>query len=440
MESLGIKKKNKKGNRKSENEKFVEEREKEREFNEDINYYLAKIYEPNLKNLLNTCYQCGSCSGVCQLSKVQKFTPSRIIQQLREGYEERVLKSEVLWDCLTCNNCLQNCPEYISFAEIVRNARYKMRKLHKQNPMKYISHEGIYVTISEMMSNPHLQPEKVLDWIPKDVEISNKGNIMYFVGCLPFFNFEFRNLNSIASSTLKMIYEIEKEPIVVLKEERCCGHDLFWGQGKFKKFINLAKNNFVNFEKTGVSTIITSCAECYRTLKIDYPKLFDDFNDIFEVKHIIEYIYEKWKENRIKFFDPNKGSEAVHFTYHDPCRLSRFLPEDNSITEKARDLFVEMKKIGYLFKEMEHNKQNSLCCGVNSWMNCNERTKGLRYKRLLEAKEVATEMITSCPKCRLHLSCLQDDYKDISSINIIDFSEFLVNLIEVVDTLTVTIE
>jgi Fe-S oxidoreductase len=67
-------------------------------------------------------------------------------------------------------------------------------------------------------------------------------------------------------------------------------------------------------------------------------------------------------------------------------------------------------------------------------MNCNERSKALRYKRLLEAKDAGEIMVTSCPKCKMHLTCLQDDYEDISSIKIIDFSEFLVDMISIVDT------
>jgi len=83
---------------------------------------------------------------------------------------------------------------------------------------------------------------------------------------------------------------------------------------------------------------------------------------------------------------------------------------------------------------MEHNKANSLCCGVNSWMNCNEKSKALRYKRMLEAKAAGTVMVTSCPKCRIHLSCLQNDIEEISSIEILDFSEFLINHIKVIDS------
>ena len=34
----------------------------------------------------------------------------------------------------------------------------------------------------------------------------------------------------------------------------------------------------------------------------------------------------------------------------------------------------------------------------------------------------------------MHLKCLQDDYEDISSIEIVDFSEFLVDMITIVDS------
>ena len=387
-----------------------------------------------MRAILRSCYQCARCSGVCQVSKVQKYTPSRTIQLILEGFEDKVIKSGVLWDCLTCNSCLQTCPKDINFADVVRNARYKMQLEGFHNLDRCIAHKGIFPTIAELMSKDEIEINRPLDWIPKGCKISDHGSILYYVGCLPFLNVEFENLDSIAPNTLQMICRIEDTPIVVLKEEICCGHDLYWGQGKFEVFIELAKKNIKIFEKAGVSTIITACAECYRTFKVDYQNLFEDFNEKFEVKHIIEYIYDKWKQGIIEFKKPNDFKEVIPFTYHDPCRLSRFLPKDNNIVEKIREIFNNLKIIGYEFKEMEHNKENSLCCGVNSWMNCNERSKALRYKRLLEAKAVGTKLITSCPKCRIHFTCLQKDQEDISSIEILDLSEFLVNMINVINT------
>ncbi|MFX0033204.1 MAG: (Fe-S)-binding protein [Candidatus Hermodarchaeota archaeon] len=384
-------------------------------------------------SLLKKCYQCGRCSGVCQLSKVQKFPPSRIIQLILEGFEDKVLNSGVLWDCLTCNQCLKDCPEKINFADIVRIARYKMRHEANQKSDELIAHKGIYTTIAEIMSRPYITPERSLDWVPKGCKISDKGELLYYVGCLPFYEYEFEDSDTIAKSTLNLLCQIEQKPIVVLKEESCCGHDLYWGQGKLKTFIKLAKKNLEKFEKAGVSTIITACAECYRTFKVDYPNIFENFSTKFNVKHIIEYIYDKWKQNKIFFKKPSKKDIDTTFTYHDPCRLSRFLPEDNNLTEKVREIFNELTKLGFNFKEMKHNKQNSLCCGVNSWMNCNERSKALRYKRMLEAKSAASLMITTCPKCEIHFKCLQNDFEDIANIKILDFSEFIINNLEIVE-------
>ena len=401
----------------------------------DENYvYLDKIYTDNLRDMLKRCYQCARCSGVCQLSKVQKFTPSRIIQMILEGFEDKIIESGVLWDCLQCNACLQNCPEDINFADIVRIAKFKMRKYNNQNPDDYVAHKGVYTTISEIMSEPHITPERSLEWVPKGCEVSEQGNILYYVGCIPFFNFEFENSDSIAESTLKILCRIEKEPIALLKDEICCGHDLYWGQGKLNAFINLAKKNIKRLEETGATTIVTACAECYRTFKVDYQKLFEDFNQKFVVKHLIEYIYDNWKQEKIEFKNPNQEEQKIPFTYHDPCRLSRFLPKESTIIENVREIFQHLKNLGYEFNEMAHNKKDALCCGVSSWMNCNDRSKALRYKRLLEAKDAGEIMVTSCPKCKMHLKCLQNDYEDISSIEIIDFSEFLVNLINVIDS------
>ncbi len=309
-----------------------------------------------------------------------------------------------------------------------------MRHSANQNPDELIAHKGIFTIISEIMSQPLVQPERSLDWVPKETKISDKGRVLYYVGCLPFFNYEFENTDSIAISTLKILSKIEKEPIVILKGEICCGHDIYWGQGKLRTFIKLAKKNREMFEEAGVSSIITPCAECYRTFKVDYSNIFEDFNEKFEVKHIIEYVYDNWKQNKIEFKNPNDGDERIQFTYHDPCRLSRFLPDDNSILEKIREIFEEFKKLGYDFNEMEHNKKDSLCCGVSCWMNCNEKSKALQYKRMLEAKATGTIMVTSCPKCRIHFKCVQNDFQDISSIEIIDFSEFLVEHIELVNS------
>ena len=395
----------------------------------EISSESIEAHEIDLYDLLKKCYQCARCSGVCQVSKVQKFTPSRIIQMILEGFGEEIIESGILWDCITCNSCLQNCPKDINFVDIVRIIRTNMRERGIHNLDRCIAHKGLYHTIPELMSQDNIKIDRPSDWIPKNCNTSDKGDILYYVGCLPYFGYEFQNLDLIASSTLRIICQVEEEPVVVLKDEICCGHDIYWGQGKIEVFLELAKKNVSRFEKAGISTIVTACAECYRTFKVDYAKIFEDFEEKYDVKHIIDYVYDNWKLGKIEFKNPNVDNKIIPFTFHDPCRLSRFLPKDNKIIEEVREIFNHLKRTGYKFKEMAHNKENSLCCGVSSWMNCNERSKALRYKRFLEAKAIGSKMVTSCPKCRIHFNCLKKDYENIADVEIMDFSEFLVDMI-----------
>lgn len=385
---------------------------------------ISKIFKEKLREYLNKCYQCASCSGVCQIGRVQKYTPSKIIQLIIEGFEDQIVESGILWDCLTCNSCLQMCPHEVNFAEIVRDARNKMLAMGIK---PQIAHKGFYTSISEILSKEYIFPERNLDWVPSECEIAGQGEILYFVGCAPFFDYEFPDSNNNAVDTLKILSKIEDKPIVLLKNEKCCGHDLLW-QGKIETFKKLAIQNIESFKKSGVSLIITSCAEGYRTLKIDYPSIFKDFN--IEVKHLVEYIYEKLLENKITFKKVKDNDKNINLTYHDPCRLSRFLPSSFQIYEKIRYIFKELEKAGYNFKEMAHNKANSLCCGVSCWLNCTDKTKALRHHRMIEAKDVADTLITTCPKCKIHLKCLQDDTESVQDVKILDFSNLVVNLID----------
>jgi len=73
--------------------------------------------------------------------------------------------------------------------------------------------------------------------------------------------------------------------------------------------------------KLGRQNVVTSDAESFKTLKVDYPKLMEKSTaDLpFKVLHITEYIDQLMKDNLLQF------SKAVPMkvTYHDPCNLGR---------------------------------------------------------------------------------------------------------------------
>jgi Fe-S oxidoreductase len=55
---------------------------------------------------------------------------------------------------------------------------------------------------------------------------------------------------------------------------------------------------------------------------------------------------------------------------------------------------------------MERNRENALCCGTSAWTECSSCSKAIQIERLLEAQQTgAKDLITACPKCRIHLTC-----------------------------------
>jgi Fe-S oxidoreductase len=175
---------------------------------------------------------------------------------------------------------------------------------------------------------------------------------------------------------------------VILANEKCCGHDMLWN-GQNDTFEKLREQNSESIEKAKVQKIITTCAEGFFTLKNYY-------NLDAEVIHITQFLSDKIDSNEVKFKDLNLGS----LTYHDPCRLGRYA----SVYDEPRKILDALPGIDFV--EMEKNRHRSPCCGVSAWMNCNDFSKEMRAGKLKMAKETGSDtLVTSCPKCRIHLRC-----------------------------------
>ncbi|MCZ7356417.1 MAG: (Fe-S)-binding protein [Candidatus Methanoperedens sp.] len=108
-------------------------------------------------------------------------------------------------------------------------------------------------------------------------------------------------------------------------------------------------------------------------------------------------------------------------TYHDSCRLGRHM----GVYDAPRNA---LSANGAKIKEMDHSKENALCCGVSSFMNCNEQTKALRIARMDEAEATgAKTLITTCPKCLAHFNCLKNEKDAVKKydLDVVDLSVFL---------------
>jgi len=195
------------------------------------------------------------------------------------------------------------------------------------------------------------------------------------------------------------------------KNEVCCGHDLYWS-GDCENFEKLVKKNLDAISKTGVKTIVTSCAECFRTLKTEYPK-FAKFD--FEVKHISQFVAEKLESSPLKM---SKLDGIV--TYQDPCRLGRHM----KVYEPPREVLAKIP--GMQLVEMDRNRSDSACCGTTHFLNCDSVSEAIRRDRFTEALDTGAQtLVTACPKCQIHLKCSQSNRmhpEGVGSLRITDFA------------------
>jgi heterodisulfide reductase subunit C2 len=65
------------------------------------------------------CYQCGKCSAGCPMASEMDIKTHGIIRLLQLDHRERLLSSESIWMCLTCETCTTRCPNLFDPAAVI---------------------------------------------------------------------------------------------------------------------------------------------------------------------------------------------------------------------------------------------------------------------------------------------------------------------------------
>ena len=365
------------------------------------------IADMTWKQMVDTmsCTECGRCQDVCPAYATGKeLSPKLLIMGLRDQlFAEgpsllsgadfqpsplvpNAVSDEVVWDCVTCGACVQECPVAIEHVDHIVDLRRHLVMVEGRFP----SEGETMLRDVERSQNPWGKPQaERADWTEGlGVRVLQPGEpppeVLYWVGCAASFD---ERARVTAQSTAKLMQAAGVD-FAILGPRECCTGDPARRMGNEYTYQSYAEQNVATMNEAGVTKIVASCPHCFNTLANEYP----DFGGRYEVVHHTELLTQLLEEGRLQ---PAAGTEEI--TYHDSCYLARH----NDVLAAPRAI---VSRIGRPL-EMARSGKRTFCCGAGGahmWLE--ERGNQINEERAREAAATgATTLAVACPFCTVML-------------------------------------
>jgi len=416
------------------------------------------------KGLLDmaTCTECGRCQSQCPAWNTEKpLSPKLLIMSLRDhalakapyllaGSDEAkaaletsavdvfqeaqrplvggadvngVIDPDVLWSCVTCGACVEQCPVDIEHVDHILDMRRYQVLIEAEFPRE----AGTMLRNLEKNGDPWGRGAKArLEWtqgLPFEVRVLGAGGedrlpedveYLFWVGCAGSLD---DNAKKTSRNVAELLHEAGVEFMILGSGETCTG-DAARRLGQEFLFHELASQNVETLNAAGAKKIVVTCAHCFNTLANEYPQL----GGHYEVVHHTELLARLIKDGRIK----PAGEVDVAVTYHDPCYLGRH----NRVFDAPRDILGTIP--GVKLNEMPRNREKSFCCGAGGARMWMEETIGSRINetRTDEALGTSPDLVTAaCPYCIVMLTdgvnTRKQQGKAEDAVRVADVSEVL---------------
>lgn len=316
--------------------------------------------------------------------------------------------SKIFFSCPDCGCCELTCPPiphmYIS--------RAMKAELSKANLTPSVNRE-VNDKLRQKYNLFGIDNANRAKWA-KMLDLPKQGEILYFAGCYA----SFRQVKT-AWATVDLLRGAGITPAYLGENEWCCGlHAGFSGDLELEK--DLAVHNVELIEQSGAKRVITSCANCYRTLFSEYAELVGELP--FKVLHAVEIFPELIELGKVVL----GHREKVRITLHDPCHFGKqHIGRRRDLYDETRQFISKMPNVDFV--EMEYIRRWSACCGGGNSVTSTYTPDFVDFhstKRCLEAKKVANILLTPCVRCGENLSVAARKHNiDLKVMSLLEFAK-----------------
>ncbi len=324
------------------------------------------------------CINCGTCLASCPIIEMDINQAKIEIENLING------SSLVVDQCAVCGTCDLNCPENLTPMELIMELKYEKMNVLKEKDqipqmMKLIlpfEKRNIFQIYENTMMPPESK-QKLEKW-----KSPKKSEELILLGCAISYLYQ----DFYDNPTVNNILQGKN---VAGGLEYCCGeiyHRLCYPISKTE----IEENLFAKFTNLGTNELLIFCNECHEAYRNQYKKIARDF----KITSMWKYIADKIEAGDIKI--TNKLDYKV--VYQDPCAAKKY-PE---ILDAPRKI---IEATGAEIIELEHNRENALCCGLAVGLNGMSAMNKIRKKRMDEIINTGSEyIINTCPGCILNFA------------------------------------
>ncbi|MDT5167236.1 MAG: hypothetical protein QOD02_551 [Mycobacterium sp.] len=347
-----------------------------------------------------------------------------------------VIDPDVLWSCVSCGACVEQCPVDIEHIDHIID----MRRYQVMMESEFPSELSVLFKNLENKANPWGQnASDRTNWISEvdfdvpvygeDVDSFEGYEYLFWVGCAGAYDDK-------AKKTTKAVAEllaVAGVKYLVLGTGETCNGDSARRSGNEFLFQQLAQQAVESLDGLfeGVESvdrkIVVTCPHCFNTLGREYRQLGANYS----VLHHTQLLNRLVRDKKLVPVSP----VAEDITYHDPCYLGRH----NKVYEAPREL---IEAAGAKLTEMPRHADRSFCCGAGGarmWME-EHIGKRINHERVDEALATgATTVATACPFCRVMVTDGVNDRQEAAGREGVDVRDVAQLLLESLDRSTITL-